>query len=150
MNKLKSLLAVALVTSAIGHAQRSPQSGHRAAYLKELSIEQVATLKTKKMTLALDLSAKQQTQVMDFNLEEAAFRKARMNKLHEKKEAGELKRPSAEERFAMENAKLDRMIAQQDALKKILSDEQFQQWKKIQFRKHDNAKKKMRRTYRKG
>ncbi|MEM1259901.1 MAG: hypothetical protein AAGH81_15335, partial [Bacteroidota bacterium] len=53
---------------------------------------------------------------------------------------GELSRPTTGERYNMENARLDRMIAQQQELKKILTDEQFDQWRKIQMHQHVHHK----------
>lgn len=127
---------MALLTGAIAFGQRQEkQQVSRLNDLKELSVEQLATLKTKKMTLALDLNEKQQEQIMDFHLEHIAFRKNKMEELQQKRAAGALKKPTAEERYAMENARLDRMIAQQETLKKILNTEQYEQWKKVQLYK---------------
>lgn len=127
---------MALLTGAIAFGQRQEkQQVSRLNDFKELSVEQLATLKTKKMTLALDLNEKQQEQIMDFHLEHIAFRKNKMEELQQKRAAGALKKPTAEERYAMENARLDRMIAQQETLKKILNTEQYEQWKKAQLYK---------------
>ncbi|MEM1340449.1 MAG: hypothetical protein AAF634_10880 [Bacteroidota bacterium] len=136
MKLVKHLLVMALLTGAIAFGQRQEkQQVSRLNDLKELSVEQLATLKTKKMTLALDLNEKQQEQIMDFHLEHIAFRKNKMEELQQKRAAGALKKPTAEERYAMENARLDRMIAQQETLKKILNTEQYEQWKKVQLYK---------------
>jgi len=143
MKRVKMLLALMLMTTAIvGAQEKHRRHAPRGAFHKDLSVEQLATLKTKKMTLALDLSEKQQREILEFNKANAEFRKKKIVERKAKKETGERTRPTTDEQYAMENAKLDHMIAQQQELKKILTDEQFDQWKKIQLRKHAHGKKK--------
>lgn len=144
-------MALLIGVMAFGQRQGKMHSQHFND-LKEFSVEQLATLKTKKMTLALDLNDRQQEQIMDFHLEHIAFRKSKMEEMQQKREAGELKKPTTEERYAMENARLDRMIAQQESLKKILNADQYEQWKKVQLHKHAQVheRKKMRRQSRRG
>ncbi len=153
MKVVKPLVVVALLTGAIALGQRQGRlPGPHLDDLKELSVEQLATLKTKKMTLALDLSERQQEQVMEFHMESVAFRKNKMEEFQKKREAGELKKPTVEQRYALENDRLDRMIAQQETLKKILNTEQYEQWKKMQLYKQARVHehKKMRRQSRRG
>lgn len=99
--------------------------------MKDLSPEQVATLQTKRMTLALDLTQDQQTKIQAINLEQAKERKARMEERKAAREKGEAKKPTAEERYAMENERLDKMIALKTEMKEILSEEQYQKWQKM-------------------
>ena len=132
----KTALAIALLAGTIAFAQQRGPRGDRGQYHKDLSVEQIATLKTKKMTLALDLNDKQQKEIFEFNVANVSFMKEKMEERKATKEQGERQRPTSEERYEMENARLDRMIAQQDALKKILTDEQFDQWKELQLKRH--------------
>lgn len=148
MKKTTVVVAIALIFSSLTFAQREGHRGERRGYHQDLSVEQVATLQTKKMTLALDLSAKQQKQLMDYNLEQVAYRKAKMEERKTRRATNDEK-PSAEERYALENERLDHMIAQQSELKKILSEEQFSQWKKIQMHKHAKHQNRRQRTGRK-
>ena len=85
---------------------------------------------------------------MDYNLEQVAYRKAKMEERKTRRATNDEK-PSAEERYALENERLDHMIAQQSELKKILSEEQFSQWKKIQMHKHAKHQNRRQRTGRK-
>ena len=101
---------------------------------KQWTPEQMATLQTKRMTLALDLSKDQQIEIEKFNLENAKRRAAKMEEYKAKKESGEVKQLSSEERFTMANARLDQQIASQKQLKKILSDEQFEKWQNLKKR----------------
>ncbi len=152
MKHVKPLLAVALLIGVMAFAQRDGHRGPRGNQFNDLSVEQLATLKTKKMTLALDLTEKQQQQIMELNLENAAFRKGKMQELEKRKESGELKKPTTEERYVLETERLDRMIARQETMKKILNEDQYEQWKKMQLHRHAHAHghKKMKRQSRRG
>lgn len=108
--------------------------------MQDLIPEQRATLQTKKMTLALDLTEVQQKQIKAIQLENAKMRKAKMEERKAQKEAGEAKKPTSEERFAMYNARLDRQIAQKAELKKILSDTQYEKWEQLQHRRGKHGK----------
>lgn len=150
MKKINFTLLIALLTGLMTFAQRGGPHQSRASFYKELSVEQMATLKTKKMTLALDLTEKQQEEIFEFNVANAEFRKEKMAERKANKENGERSRPTTEERYSMENARLDRMIAQQEELKKILTDEQFDQWKKIQLHRQAHHKRDRQKQSRRG
>ncbi|UJH66459.1 hypothetical protein [Allomuricauda sp. SCSIO 65647] len=137
----KVLITMALLAGLTGFAQRDGQQRHRGDALKEMTPEQVATLKTKKMALALDLTAEQQQKVKVIHLENAELRKNKMEERKAKREQGEQKKLTADERFAFENARLDRQLAQQAKMKEILTDEQYLQWKKIRHLKQHGKKK---------
>ncbi len=141
MKNTKILVTIALLTGVMAFAQNGAHRGEKGKYHQDLTIEQLATLKTKKMTLALDLTTKQQKQIFEFNLANAEFRKEKMAERKSKKASGEHTRPSSEERYELENARLDRMIAQQQELKEILTEGQYDQWKKMQMHKYAHVKK---------
>ncbi|SIT12961.1 hypothetical protein SAMN05421766_11226 [Zobellia uliginosa] len=126
----KIIVALVCMIGLTAMAQR--EKGHNRDQMKDLTAEQIATLHTKKMTLALDLTSAQQEKIKAIHLEEAKARKAKHEERKAKKEEGERKRPTSEERFAMENAKLDKMIALKAEMKDILSAEQYEKWKKMQ------------------
>ncbi|MBR9913860.1 MAG: hypothetical protein GYB32_03380 [Algicola sp.] len=120
----------------------------RMAKLQDLSPEEMATLKSKKLTLALDLSDKQQNQVKALFLDEAKTRKAKMEAHKKMKESGALEKLSKEERYEMKNERLDAQIAFKQQMKSILSEEQFQKWEKSQRRRHHKSKNKDKRPQR--
>ena len=93
--------------------------------MMDMTPEQMATLQTKRMVLALELSKEQQEQVQTLNLENAKLRKAKMEEWKAKKESGEMKKPTSEEHYTMQNTRLDYQIAQQEKMKDILNDEQY-------------------------
>lgn len=128
-----AILVIMLLVGATSIAQQDgkPYGDGR----QELTPEQMATLQTKKMTLALDLTTAQQSQMQALNLENAKMRQAKMAELKAKKENGEMKERTSEERFAMQNERLDHQIAQKNKMKSILSQEQFEKWEKMDHRK---------------
>lgn len=146
----KVFIVVVLLTGLTALAQRGERHGQKERFAKDFTVDQLATLKTKKMTLALDLTKTQQQEVMAFNLANAEFRKSKMEERKAQKEAGEAKEPTADERFAFQNAKLDRQLAQQEKMKQILNDDQYQLWKKLSMRKHAHGKKRMQKEGRRG
>lgn len=132
----KLALVVVLISGISLNAQR--HGGDRNS-MKDLNPQEVATLQTKKMTLALDLDQKQQTEIHSLFLTNATERKNKMDERKASKEEGN--RPSKEERFTMQNERLDHMIAQKAAMKEILSQEQFEKWETMQEKRQKGKKK---------
>lgn len=122
-------------------AQRG--EGHHRDAMKDLTPEQAATLQTKRMTLALDLSQAQQSKIQALNLANAELRKSNMEERKSKNENGEVKKPTTEERYAMQNQRLDHQIAQKAEIKNILSEEQFEKWTKLKAKKSHHRRGKM-------
>lgn len=138
------IIALALVSlQAIAQDQKKEKQskGERAEKMMNLPAEDIAALKTKKMTLHLDLNKSQQAKIMEINLENATKRKAMIAKRKAKKESGEAIKPTPEQRLKMENAKLDYKIAMKAKMKNILNDEQYAKWEKFQMRKGKSKKK---------
>lgn len=148
---MKRLVVVLVLLATVGAiAQKRDNQRVGKGQKADLSVEQLATLQTKKLTLVLDLTSEQQRQVMEINLEEAEMRKEKFAERKAKKESGEVKKPTADERFEMQSARLDHQIAQQQKMKEVLSEEQYQIWKKLKLRKAENGKKKMQEKGRRG
>lgn len=131
-------IALMLMVGLTSMAQRGPQEGNRG--MKDLTPEQMATLQTKKMTLALDLTDTQQSKIMAMQLENAKTRKAKMEERKAKKEGEEKVKPTTEERYAMQNERLDKKIAHKAEMKNILSDDQYVKWEKMHQRKGKHRK----------
>lgn len=124
-------------------AQQGPQQGHDHQ-MRDLTPEQMATLGTKKMTLALDLTESQQAKVKSILKEKATDRQAKREAYQNKREAGEKPKLSPEERYTMQNDRLDRQIAYKKEMKNILTAEQYAKWEKMQEgkRKHHDRNEK--------
>lgn len=93
--------------------------------MSNLSPEESATIQTKKMTLLLDLTELQQSEIQKIYLENATTRKAHM-------EARRTEKPSPENRATRVNARLDQRIAMKAKMKKILNNEQYAKWEEFQ------------------
>ncbi|NKI31834.1 hypothetical protein [Croceivirga thetidis] len=144
------VVALVILTTTMGFSQRGGHQEHRRQIKADLTVEQMATLQSKKMALALDLNDKQLEQVQVIHLENAKLKKQKMAERKAKKEEGTFKKPTAEEVFERQNAMLDRKLAIQAQMKDILSDEQYAQWKKLNLMRHMQGKKKMQKDGRRG
>jgi len=136
----KVLVTTVLLIGLMGYSQRGGHFDSEQGGMKDMSPEQIAILKTKKMTLALDLSAAQQKEIQKLNLENAKERQALMLERKSVKEEEGRTRPGADERFEFQNEKLDRMIAQKGKIKQILSEEQFQKWERMHQQRRNHRK----------
>ncbi len=128
------VIAIALISiQAIAQKERRdrPESAQK---MDNLSAEEMATLKTKKMTLFLDLNESQQIEVQKINLENTTLRKKKMEERKARRAAAAAQRPTKEERLKMENARLDHKIAMKAKMKKILDPEQYAKWEKAQLK----------------
>ena len=136
----KVLVTTVLLIGMMGYSQRGQHFDSEQRGMKDMSPEQIAVLKTKKMTLALDLNTAQQKEIQTLNLENAKEREALMLERKVKKEQAEQSKPSTDERFEFQNERLDRMIAQKGKMKQILSEEQFQKWERINHHRSSHRK----------
>lgn len=117
---------VVLLSGITLTAQR--HDGKRSG-MRDLTPQQEATLQTKKLTLELDLNQSQQKEIESMLLTNAELRKTKQEQRKAKKEEGT--RPTNEERFAMQNERLDNRIAHKTEMKKLLTEEQFTTWEKM-------------------
>ena len=138
---MKKLVVLVVLMAGITAMAQKPERerGHRGD-MKDMSPEQIATLQTKQMTLALDLTDAQQKEVQSLNLENAVKRSEKMNEMKARKESGEAKKLTSEERYAMKTAMLDHQIAQKEKMKKILNKEQYEKWEKMKKNREGNRK----------
>jgi hypothetical protein len=129
---MKKLIVLVVLMAGISAMAQKPERerGNRGA-MGDMTPEQIATLQTKKMTLALDLTDAQQEQIQRLNLENATARAAKMEEMKAKKESGEAKKLTSEERYAMQTARLDHQIVQKEKMKEILNTEQYGKWEKM-------------------
>lgn len=133
---MKNLFVTALLLSgAVLYAQRSDPGE-----MRHLTAEQVATLHTKKLTLALDLNEAQQKDIQKLNEENAKFKKEKMDARKTAREAGSSKELSPDEKYNLQVERLDKAIALKATMKDILTEEQYAKWEKIQFKKGRHKK----------
>lgn len=131
---MKKLIIVALlVVGMTSFAQQGNKTDKRQgrAEMEKFTPEQRNELMLKKMTLELDLSAKQQAQMKSIIAEKSAKRESMMKARKENKE-----KPSRDERFAMKSKMMDEQIAMKAKMKNILSAEQFEKWDSMKAKHH--------------
>lgn len=121
---MKTLIYIALaLTSLIAWSQPGSDGHHDRRQMKEkmaeLSPEQLADLKTKEMTLKLDLNQQQQQQIRSINLEQIQARKQQMENGKKPEEM------TADELYQFRSAQLDQRIATKERLQSVLTEEQF-------------------------
>jgi protein CpxP len=140
------VIALAILTmSATAQDRKQDRKGqqHRNEIVKDMTPQEVANLKTKKLTLKLDLTDKQQRQVESILLEQAVDRQKK-REAHQNKE--EKEKPSKEEFLKMQNERLDNQIEMKRKMKDILTEEQYAKFEKMkprmQHRKGKRATKK--------
>lgn len=134
---MKKIAVVLLLL--LGATSFAQDGGKKKGKLKNMTPEQVATLQTKKATLALDLTEKQQEQIKTLLLDKAKIRKSAMTSQKARKDdQGES--VTVDERFARESERLDYQIAQKAELQKILSAEQMVKWEEMQKRRGHRGK----------
>lgn len=124
----KLMILVAILTVGFANAQRG---------MRDSSPEQIASIKSKKMTLALDLNTQQQSQVESILLKEAKERAA--NRLT-KEERAEL---TKEQKVAKMEKMLEKRIETKRQMKSILNADQYAKFEKMMAK---DAQRKMKGT----
>lgn len=134
---------VLIVLAFCAFQSTSAQKQYKGKKGMNMSAEDIATLQTKKLTLALDLNKAQQDDIYVINLENAKLRKTQLAERKAKRESGEATKPNKEERVAMMNKMLDHRIAVKEKMKNILNEEQYNRWEKIMAKRHAKMKHKI-------
>ncbi len=126
MKKLVGLTAIVILFSLTITAQGKKERVRKGA---EFTSEQQATLQVKKLTLKLDLDDNQQKAIYEIMKLNAVERQKKREIFQKNKQDGV--QLTSDERFEFQNNRLERKIEQKTALKKILNEEQFEKWTKI-------------------
>lgn len=144
MKKLIVLATLVISTITFGQEEHREKRDHHKKggmeMMKDLSPAQMATLRTKKMTLALDLTKTQQNKMHALHLESAKARKDQMKKREQYKDT-EKQKLSSEEKYEKMNSVLDKKIEMKSKMKSILTEEQFKKWEHSQKRSRNKMKK---------
>lgn len=133
----KIVVAMLLLASITAVAQRDDMR-ERAHHMKDFSESQIATLQTKKLTLALDLSEEQQRKITPLLAGQIATRKAKMEAQKARKQSEE--KITTDEKYAMQLARLDGEIAHKQQMKSLLTDTQYRKWEKMRYRSRKGSK----------
>jgi len=131
---MKKLIVAAILMTGLASVAQDQKPMIKREKMEQLTPQQRNELRLKKMTLELGLNDKQQKEMAAIIAEQTAKRETVRAERKKAIESG--KKPSADERFALQSKRLDEQIAMKERMKKILTPEQFEKW--------ENAKQKMR------
>jgi hypothetical protein len=140
---MRKLVLVALLFIGITAMAQEKNRKEGRRHMADFTPEQMATLQTKRMTLALDLTADQQSKLQEMFTKNVVERKAKMEAHKARRESGESL--SDDEKFALQNERLDNQIAHKEEMKAILDDAQYAKWEKMRAKRGKHAKGKDRR-----
>lgn len=128
---MKKVCIVALLAIGLSSFAQERKERHPKGEMEQMTPEQRNQLHLKKMTLDLDLNAKQQEQLTKILADQSAKREA--IKAEHKAKMEEAKAI----RFEMKKKILDEQIEMKNKMKSILSAEQFSKW---EMKKEKNNK----------
>ncbi len=131
-----ALILIAFLISLGSFAQKTEgmqqrQKMERSRIAANLSAEEMATLRTKELTLQLDLNESQQKNIKALLVSEISNRKANMQNRPQKGFRKDSTNISSEDFYKMKSERLDHQIEFQNKMKTILTDTQFDTWKSI-------------------
>ncbi|WP_298221094.1 hypothetical protein [Flavobacterium sp.] len=132
----KLALMVLLVVGISTYAQEEKKEAGKGAERERLSPEQRNQLQLKRLTMDLNLNESQQKEIGKIIAEQTEKREKMKTERMANKEKGT--KPTADERFARENQRLDEQKALKARIQKVLTPEQFEKWETI---KKDNMEK---------
>ena len=135
MKKIVGMLVLVILVSTTSFAQKQHQK--RTANKANFTAEQQAELMTKRLTLALDLTKAQASEVYDLALEKAQEQK------EFRADRAKNRDLSDDERFKRKSKRLDKQIAHKKEMKRILNDEQYEKWEKMRYKKRKNIQQKL-------
>lgn len=119
---MKKVFIVAVLAISLSSLAQDRKERHSKGAMEQMTPEQRNQLMVKKMTLDLDLNAKQQEQVGKIMAEQMA----KMEKMKAERKA---KMEDAKaDRFEMANKMLDDQIEMKNKMKSILSADQYAKW----------------------
>ncbi len=119
---MKKVFIVAVLALGLNSFAQDRKERHSRGEMEQMTPEQRSQLHLKKMTLDLDLNAKQQEQIGKIIAEQNTKREAMKAERKAKMEAVKA------DRFAMANKLLDEQIEMKNKMKAILSAEQYAKW----------------------
>lgn len=125
---MKKLIVVAILAMSISGIAQEKKNQVRPERV-EYTPQQRTELQVKKLTLELDLSAKQQKEISEIVANQQLKRESMKAELG--KNRAENKKLTADEKFVLKSKALDERIAMKSQMKKILTPEQLAKWENM-------------------
>lgn len=113
-----------MLISAGSFSQQRDMAGKERAQMIQLSSEERAVIASKRMALALDLTEPQRVEIEKLHLKRAKKRETVIT------ERRKVAKANADKRYARVNKNLDNRLEQKKEMKQILTQEQYDKWKK--------------------
>lgn len=133
MKKLALTSLLAITFTAVSFAQKAPM--HKGSKMMQMhqnenfTPQQRASLKAKKLTIALELSDKQQKDLTALFTEEAQMMQKHHKTMKAQKEAGK-----EVNRYQLVDQHMDLKIDHQRKIKQILNEDQYNKWSKMRVK----------------
>lgn len=131
----KTFLTLLLIGTLSGVYAQEKETQSARTQREQMTPEQRNQLQLKRMTANLDLTASQQKEMAVIIADENAKRDSKRAEMKANTDAK--KQLTADERFKMENERLDAQIEYKAKMKKILSKEQFAKWEENQEKRSE-------------
>jgi len=128
MKKLCIILMMLIGVSSFAQQREDRRKPMKERAGMNMTAEEKAILKSKQLTLTLDLTKEQQEEFQKLYVDRAEDRTKMREKMKDAAEDAKLK----EEAFERMNTRLDKEIAFQQSIQKILNPEQYALWKDSQ------------------
>ena len=141
MKKVAGILAFVLAFTVSTQAQTEEHHGKRMHKDDNLTVEQKTTLTVKRLALTLDLSDAQMQKIKPLVTKQMTKRAAMQKKMKAAKTAN--KKKGAKGHFKKMNKALDAQLDFQNKMKKILTEKQYEKFKKLKSHKKRKMKGKM-------
>ncbi|WOI23041.1 hypothetical protein [Nonlabens ulvanivorans] len=120
----KIIVLIALMAMTVAQAQQG-RKGDQGEKKKDVTPQEMATVQSKKLTLALDLSDQQEKEVYQVLFKQAEKREANKISREDREKLSDDQKKEA--RLKM----LDEKIAVKRNMKKILNNDQYAEWEKM-------------------
>lgn len=141
-----ALILIAFIISFGSFAQKTEemqkrQKMERSRIANNLSAEEMAALRTKELTLQLDLNESQQQSIKALLTDQISNRKGKMQNRPQKGFRKDSTNVSSQDYYKMRSERLDHQIEFQNKMKTILTDTQFDTWKSMNQQRRNKNKK---------
>lgn len=136
----KVIVVMLMLVGFATFAQEEKQAGKRAE-MEKMTPEQKSQLRLKKLTIELGLNDSQQKEIGKIITEQNAKRNQMTAERKANKEKGI--KPTADERFARENKRLDDEKIMKDRMQKILTADQMKKWEDMKSKGRERMKDRM-------
>lgn len=127
---MKNWIIACFLLAGLGlSAQQMPGRGYARGKMEKFSASELASLQSKRMTLALDLTDAQENKLAELLTERIEKRRAMHQERRAQRDSTRTARPGPD--FASAEARMDNEIAFRREIREILTEAQYENWKQM-------------------